>query len=53
MTSKYHHYSDVKVSVENDQVKWVDYGEIRKLDPDEALWLARQLAAAAVEAEAN
>lgn len=50
---KYHKYSDVKVRERGGEVEWVDYGEIRTLSPESAMWLAKQLAAASVAASAR
>lgn len=44
---------DTRVTSRTGEVRWVDYGEIRNMDPDDARWLGEQLLLAAVEAEAK
>lgn len=44
---------DTSVEARDGEVRWIDYGEIRKLDPEDAEWLGRQLLIAGVEARGN
>lgn len=49
----YTDYSDVSVQTDGEQVQWKDHGEIRHLNPDQAMEFAEMLACAALKAKAT
>lgn len=51
--ARYQSYNDVKVSHDEGLVRWVDYGEVRHLEADEARWLGQKLLYMAARAEAH